>query len=113
MNQDNNQEVQKAMAIDRPGILNKQQTIKLMRDSEISHCCEDEIDYSSFDLHISEDGWQIDAGFKGRKTRKIKSIIDSAINSKLGIKRIKIPQTGLPLYVNNTYLFKIDLITLL
>ena len=49
MNQDNNQEVQKVMSIDRPGILNKQQTIKLMHDSEISHCCEDEIDYSSFD----------------------------------------------------------------
>ena len=107
MNQQHAQEVPEIMEINRPGILNKQQIKKLMRDGIISNCFEDDIDYSSFDLHISDKGWKLDAGLKGRAGKRLQNIINNANKSKLGVKRIKIPQSGKKITVGETYLFEI------
>ncbi|NQS98915.1 MAG: 2'-deoxycytidine 5'-triphosphate deaminase [candidate division Zixibacteria bacterium] len=97
----------RADEITRPGILNKNQIIKLMDYEHIINGDKNHIGVSSFDLHLSKLGWKLDAGFKCRSDRTINEIIKSAKSDEFEIKQLTLSDSGLKLDRGKTYLFEL------
>lgn len=91
--------------IGRPGILNREQIKKLMDEEKIVNGIPEDIGLSSFDLHLGRTGWKLTAGFKYRKDRTIKEIIEPS--SEIVEDQFTLTNNGKILDINSTYLFEL------
>lgn len=66
----------------RPGVLNQDQILSLKGDV-IDRLENDDVDLSAFDLHLSQQGWEMNASVKASKDTSVNKIIRE--NSKSGL----------------------------
>lgn len=97
--------------IKRPGVLNKEQMAELIRKGIVSgrNGGLNEIeDGSSFDIHLSKHYWELPAGFKCRKGKSIKDILQSASSRIRDIREDAMNDDGLTIEKNKTRIFEIQ-----
>ena len=85
----------------RPGILNKEQVIKL-KANFINGLKVRDLDQSAFDLHLSQQGWQMKGGIKGSSDKSVMEIVQQHKKRSLTIEQPVI------LKARKTYVFQLE-----
>ena len=95
-------------SIERPGVLNKVQIYELMELEIIKNGKPEHIGLSSFDLHLSNCGYKLKAGFKCREDRTFSEVISATKSANLGTEEIIFKNNKARLEVGTPYLFKLE-----